>query len=441
MVRKRVWMWVVFSCLMIFTINAKVGRVEAWGVEKWDMEKKYTVSQGEFRFYAYLSKDKKEAWIYFVETVSKAFGESYEYPRKVTGSKAEQAPSELHFPQRIENAKVTKIGADMTFVPEDELDFYQNVFGKWVEYAHGGDGYCNAVRNVKTMTLPRTLVEVGQSAFSGMRKLTKVDIPDAVKVLEHECFYGCEKLREIKLPKSLSLVQWSCFERCPQLVKVTLPKSNRDFTVCQGALLSKDKRQLVWVFSGRKDIKIPDTVNTIETYAFSNSQVAEVQLGKNIVNLEEHCLEGKKLMNVTVDKNNSVYGRDGQCIYRKWDRALAVGIAVKKKLVISSRIKKLPRKASLCGELLEDSSNYLESLDIPSSVTQMHAFCPVVSVSTRVYYRGKKPPTVTGVKDAIAPLPIFCEVYVPSTALATYKKWYKSFYLLSAIEKKDWHTF
>lgn len=443
MAKKRLWIIValVFACLVVSAADVKAVRAESWRVKKWNMKKKYTVSKGGFRFHAYLSKDKKETWIYFVETISKASGKSYEYPGEESASKIKQAPSQLHFPQKIKGAKVTKIGADMTFESKDELDFYQNVFGSWVEYAHNADGYCNAVRNVKSMTLPRSLAELDESAFSGMRKLAKVDIPDAVKTLEYECFYGCKKLREVKLPKRLSNIRWTCFEDCPRLSKVTLPKSNKKYTTYRGTLLSKDRKKLVWVFPGKKDIEISDTVNSIKTYAFINSQVAAVHLGKNIVNLEQHCLEGKRLNDVTVDTGNSVFARDGQCIYRKSDGALAVGIATKKKLVISDRITKLPEKASLCGELLEDSYNCLEELDISASVKEMHAFCPVVSVSSRVYYRGNEPPKVIGIISSYAPIPIFCEVYVPKDALAAYKKWYESFDVLDCIEKRDWHTF
>ena len=195
------------------------------------------------------------------------------------------------------------------------------------------------------------------------------------------------------------------------------------------------------MFPGKKDIEISDTVNSIKTYAFINSQVAAVHLGKNIVDLEQHCLAGKKLKDVTVDTGNSVFARDGQCIYRKSDGALAVGIARKKELVISDRIIKLPEKASLCGELREDFYQRLDVLDISASVKEMHAFCPVVSVSSRVYYRGKEPPKVIGIISSRAPIPIFCEVYVPKDVLEIYQKWYESLGMLDFIEKRDWHTF
>ncbi len=443
MEKKRLWIMavLVFACLVVSAADVKAGRAESWRMKKWNMKKKYTVLKGGFRFHAYLSKDKKETWIYFVETRSKASGKSNEYPREESASKVKQAPSQLHFPQRIKGAKVTKIGADMTFVPKDELDFYQNVFGSWVEYAHDSDGYCNAVRNVRTMTLPRSLAELDESAFSGMRKLTKVDIPDAVKTLEYECFYGCKKLREVKLPKRLLNIRWTCFEDCPRLSKVTLPKSNRNFTTYRGTLLSKDKEKLVWVFPGKKDIEISDTVNSIKTYAFINSQVAAVHLGKNIVNLEQHCLAGKKLKDVTVDTGNSVFARDGQCIYRRSDGALAVGIATKKELIISDCITKLPENASLCGDLIKDPYCSLKVLDISASVKEMHAFCPVVSVSSRVCYRGNEPPKVIGIISSRAPVPVFCEVYVPKDVLEIYKKWYESLGVLDFIEKEDWHTF
>lgn len=443
MIKKIFWIigMLLFLCLMVLAGDGKAARAESWHVEKWNMKKEYTVTKGEFCFHAYLSKNRKEAWVYYVETISKEWGKSYERPDVDASSRGRQAPSKLNFPQKIEKAKITKIGADMTVEPKDELDFYQNVFGVWVEYAHNVDGFCNAVQNVKTMTLPKSLKELDECAFSGMRKLVKVNIPNGVKKLEYETFYGCEKLRECNLPKSFSRIRCTCFEDCPRLTKISLSNANPDFTVSNGMVLSKDKKRLVWVAAGKKKVKIPETVHTIETNAFMNSQVAVVHLGKNITDLKESCLTGKKLMNVTVNKGNPVYARDGQCIYKKSDGALAIGIATKKKLVISNCIKILPEKASLCGELLEDSSSSLEVLDISASVEVMHAFCPVLGVFSRVYYRGKKPPKVIGGQPGWSPLPIFCEVYVPKSALATYKKWYQSLGELDAIEKEDWHTF
>lgn len=131
MAKKRLWIMaaLVFACLVVSAADVKIGRAESWRVKKWNMKKKYTVSKGGFCFHAYLSKDKKETWIYFVETKSKASGKSNEYPREESASKVKQAPSQLHFPQRIKGAKVTKIGADMTFVPKDVLEIYQ----KWYE--------------------------------------------------------------------------------------------------------------------------------------------------------------------------------------------------------------------------------------------------------------------------------------------------------------------
>lgn len=426
-------------CLLAIVVNGRAGRAASWKVDKWNMKLSCEVTKGGYRFHAHISKDKEEAWIYLVETTSKAAGESWERPEKNEKSKSEHLPSALHFPKKIQNAKVTKIGADMTDTPRDELDFYQSVFGVWVEYAHGVDGYCNAVKNVKTLTIPNTVKEIDECAFSGMRELKKVEIPDSVSRLNGETFYGCEKLRELKLPKNLTHISSSCFDECPQLKNVTIPKSSPQFVIQNGALLSKNRKRLVWVPSGRKAMVVPNTVTTIESEAFYNSQVERIHLGKNITSLKKGCLQSRQLKDITVEKSNPVFARDGQCIYHRSDGRLVVGIAKMKKLVISGKVKKLLKDVSLCGELSEDER--LDVLDVSASVEEMHSYCPALNVSTRVYYRRKNPPKVIRGDSSYAALPIFCEVYVPKSSLSAYKNWYKSMGCLSDIEKQDWHTF
>lgn len=408
-------------CIGVFA-GAGPGRAATWNVEKWNMKQTKTVTKGAFTFKAHLSNDKKEAWVYLVEATN------------------HDSPAALDFPKEIQKAKVTKIGADMTSEPLDELDFYQNVFGIWVEHAHEGDGYCKAVKNVTSMTLPETVTEVEESAFSGMRALKKVKIPGQVKELRRDTFYGCRKLQEVSLPKKLSyLALDSCFDDCPELTKVTLSKSNKKFTMGEGALLSKNKKKLIWVVPGRHSLTFPKSVRTIASGAFFNCQVERVHIGKNIRKMEINCFSSV-LRDVTVDRANPVYARDGQCIYRKSDKAVVVGIAKKQMLKISDKVKRIPREASICGQLNE--AGQLEVLDIPASVSEIHEDSPVLwlSTGTKVYFRRPVPPKLIQGSSEGKALPIFCEVYVPAKSLAAYKNWYKKYDCYSTINKGDWHT-
>lgn len=277
-----------------------------------------------------------------------------------------------------------------------------------------------------------------------MHSLKKVKIPDKVKELEGETFYGCKKLQEVKLSKKLvKLEPYTCFDDCPKLNKVTLSKANKHLKIENNTLLTKDGKNLIWVIPKKKNISVPDTVEIIETGAFYSSQAKKIHLGKRVIELQTDCLSGTKIETIDVDKENPVYAKDGQCIYRKDDGALVIGVAKQAKLVISNKVQKLTREATLCGTLSEDRELYL--LDIPSSVTWLGkewVFALPVSALGKVYYRSVTPPQLEkSGNDGDAQLQIFCEIYVPKQSLAAYQNWYRAAGDFDFIDKEDWHTF
>lgn len=134
---------------------------------------------------------------------------------------------------------------------------------------------------------------------------------------------------------------------------------------------------------------------------------------------------------------------DGQCIYNKRNDSLVVGIAKNEQLVISDKVKKLTKAASLCGSLSEERQLCL--LDIPASVVWLGKnWDDVLSVSAlaKVYFRGATPPQVEKRGGYYAAsLPVFCDIYVPKASLSLYKNWYKKLELYEDTEKEQWHTF
>lgn len=413
-----------FVCLLVLGIS--IGSAEGKAMT-WNKKKTYTATKGAFKFYAHLSKDKKKSWVYMVK------------PKKKKAS-----PAKLDFPKKIKKASVIRIGADMSIMGDSDTEFYKNVFNEWVEHAHEVDGSCRGNKKIKTMLLPSTVAEIDATSFSGMRQLTKVKIPDKVRTLYAETFYGCKKLKEVKLPKNLSAFSpYTCFDDCPKLDKVTLSKKNKKYIIKNDVLLTKDGKNLIWAIPKKKTIIVPDTVQTIASGAFYDSQVRKIQLGKNVAKLEEDSMSGTEIETITVDAANPIYAKDGQCIYRKEDGTLAVAVAKQAELVISNKVKRLTSDATLCGTLSEDRELYL--LDIPASVISLGQdwiFTLRVSTLGKVYYRGATPPQLEKPSDeSSASLPIFCDIYVPKASLSLYQNWYKSVGDFEFIEKDEWHTF
>ncbi len=78
--------------------------------------------------------------------------------------------------------------------------------------------------NVKSVSLPNTLVSIGSDAFSAMSGLTSLTIPDSVTTLSARCFDGCYRLESIQLSSSLTKIPANCFSSCSSIRTLTVPE-------------------------------------------------------------------------------------------------------------------------------------------------------------------------------------------------------------------------
>ena len=134
---------------------------------------------------------------------------------------------------------------------------------------------------LQSISLPVSLVDIGASAFSGCIKLTSITIPDKVTKLKESVFYGCSALQTVTLPNSLKSIGGSAFNNCKKLVSISIPDSVKSmgygaFSGCSELTSVKLSSQLVSVydrtFSGcskLESIDLPNSVQNIGYYAFN----------------------------------------------------------------------------------------------------------------------------------------------------------------------------
>lgn len=155
-----------------------------------------------------------------------------------------------------------------------------------------------ANQDIKGVTFPDTLKEIGDAAFYGVplegeivipdsvttvgysifahAKITSLIVGDSVKELETTCS-NCTQLEKVKLGKSVENLS-STFSDCSSLKEVTLPESLKvigSYTFDRTAL---------------SEITIPDHVMTIGDYSFREcSSLSKVQMGKGVKYLEKYA--------------------------------------------------------------------------------------------------------------------------------------------------------
>jgi len=122
-------------------------------------------------------------------------------------------------------------------------------------------------RNIKSVTFPNSLKEIGAAAFSDCSELTSVTLPNSLLKIETCAFDNCTSLSDVTLSSNLKTIEGMAFSSCP-IEEITIPNGvdQIDF----------------WVFNNCKALKkvhLPNTIQRIESYAFSGcEQLEEINL-------------------------------------------------------------------------------------------------------------------------------------------------------------------
>ena len=112
--------------------------------------------------------------------------------------------------------------------------------------------------NIKTVSLPNTLITISGNAFSGCTALTQINISESVSSVGASSFSGCTSLKTIDFPKSLKTIGASAFSGCKALENVSF---NDGLTTVGGKAFEG--------CTNLKAIDLPNSLVTIEGYAFS----------------------------------------------------------------------------------------------------------------------------------------------------------------------------
>ncbi len=133
--------------------------------------------------------------------------------------------------------------------------------------------------NFVSLSLPDTLVKIGDSAFSECSALSSVDLGSSVQLLGSQCFSNCNRLETIVIPNSVAKME-SAFTSCKELKTVAL--GNR-------------------------------VVNIYNAFAYCTN-LTEIVLPGSIRNMDYSFNDCTKLTNVTISEGvEDIYGSFYNC--------------------------------------------------------------------------------------------------------------------------------
>ena len=153
-----------------------------------------------------------------------------------------------------------------TFINNSSLDAEtNNYWGASIYDIIQEDGLCingtiavDCRDKATSVTIPDSVTEIGNNAFSYCTSLTSITIPDSVTSIGSSAFSYCTSLTSITIPDSVTSIGYNAFEDCHSLTSVTI--GNGVTSIGESAFIR---------CSSLTSITIPDSAIEIGDWAFS----------------------------------------------------------------------------------------------------------------------------------------------------------------------------
>lgn len=209
---------------------------------------------------------------------------------------------------------ITNYAETTTF---DVKDSYGRILGTVSYKAKGTDyaiitGYAPRVSGQHSITIPeilpgskRTVVEIGEEAFSACTALVSVTLPATVEAIDDWAFSLCTSLYQINLPANVETIGKGAFVGCESLTKVNFAtekpllteigdyafngcSSLSSITLPEGLTVLGEGA--FFECSALKTATLPETLTTVGRTAFAACDALEtLTLGSNIESVGEYA--------------------------------------------------------------------------------------------------------------------------------------------------------
>ena len=202
----------------------------------------------------------------------------------------------------------------------------------------------------------------------------KFTIPSSVSRIDYDAFNNCSKLTTMVIPANVvDIESGSVFDACTGIKGFVVDKSNPVYCDINGALCSKDGKDLIRVPEGFETFKTPDSILTIKDSAFWGCEkLTEIEIPKNVMKIETDAFVetyGNKRYVVAegnscfCEKNGAICSKDGKTLLH-----VPIGLET---FTVPDGIVYINAENNDYESIAFESNEKITSVTIPSSVIQI----------------------------------------------------------------------
>lgn len=236
----------------------------------------------------------------------------------------------------------------------DNANYHYNPETKTITISGTGDmwddtGFAKTMRNAENIVVEKGIVSIGNSSFDVLDEVKKVEIADTVTTIKSHAFGYIRGT--FTIPESVIRVESEAIGGADKIVvkgnmdyygyaafgegadeieigqtanqlgyalagvyeykdfSVTISKTNTQCRISNGCIMSLDGKTVYYYVSDKKNVIIPDSVQTICPAAFYQKNIQTVTLGKNVKTIGEYAFADSYLSKVTTNRNLKIVGR------------------------------------------------------------------------------------------------------------------------------------
>ncbi len=169
-------------------------------------------------------------------------------------------------------------------------------------------------KNLKSISIPSSVIIIGDSAFMNCTSLTNVTISSSVTNIGDFAFYSCTGLTSISIPNSVTSIGDHAFGNCTNLTNITIPNSvtsigDSAFGNCANLKsiavpngVTSIEHSTFSDCTSLTSITIPDGVTSIGSYAFSDcTGLTSITIPNSVTSIGDSAFYGcTDLTSVTI---------------------------------------------------------------------------------------------------------------------------------------------
>ena len=150
-------------------------------------------------------------------------------------------------------------------------------------------GNSNDANNIEEIILPSNIIDIGSFAFNGLTKCTKIISKASEINVSFYSFANMSNLTTVEGSIVFSNEAFDSFENDISLQNITISENTSDIlpSYAFGGCISL------------KNITLPDSITTIDSFAFTNTGLTNIKLPISLIGIENYAFQGSKLSGIS----------------------------------------------------------------------------------------------------------------------------------------------